>query len=104
MTTQWTTCNPVMDERLLEGAEGPSPETPVEYARRIRAMVHEASSHYSPNLVGGEIMNTALDLYAVALHELFGPRWREFVHPENGDILRHYIEDPSRWETLMRVS
>lgn len=84
---------------MLGGAEGPTPESPVEYARRIRAMVHEAATDATTRT--GQLMDTALDLYAVALTELFGPRWREFTHPENGDILRHYIEDPARWETRM---
>lgn len=81
----------------MEGAIGPEPETPVEYTRRIRAMVHEAASNASTMF--SSVRDTALDLYTVALDELFGIRWRDFAHPENGDILRHYIDDPVRWES-----
>lgn len=89
----------MIDERMMDEAEGSAPESPLDYARRIRAMVHEAASHYSPSRIGGEMMNTALDLYAVALTELFGERWREYTHPENGDVLALYIQDSARWES-----
>ncbi|KKN31201.1 hypothetical protein LCGC14_0826240 [marine sediment metagenome] len=86
---------------MQEGAEGPTPESSLGYTRRIRAMVHEAASHYSPRRTGQEMMDTALDLYAVALDGLFGERWRKHAHPEHRDILRHYIDDPVHWETAM---
>ena len=86
-----------MDERMFDEAEGPEAESPHQYAQRIRAMVHAAAQEKEPVL--WSTMNVALDLYAVALTGLFRERWREHVHPENGDILRHYIEDSARWET-----
>ncbi len=99
--TQWAICRVVDDARMYEEAEGPEPESALDYTRRIRAMVHEAASHYRPTVVGVEMMNTALDLYAVALDRLFGDRWRKHAHPEHRDILRHYIEDLVHWETTM---
>lgn len=87
----------MVDERMFDEAEGPERESPLQYAQRIRAMVHEAATELTTAF--GPLMDTALDLYAVALEGLFGSRWREFVHPENGDILRRYIEDSARWET-----
>ena len=92
------TCRVVDDERMFDEAEGPEEETPHQYAQRIREMVVEAGRELNLDF-NRSIMNTALDLYAVALEGLFGERWREFAHPENGDILRRYIEDSTGWET-----